>query len=82
MLDYAYCETTADMNLGEIFLVVFGYVLLLFVLAAVMSLPVMLLWNWLMPLIFGLTEITWFQAWGLLFLCGSLFKSNISAAKD
>lgn len=70
------------MNLGEIFLVVFGYVLLLFVLAAVMSLPVMLLWNWLMPLIFGLTEITWFQAWGLLFLCGSLFKSNISAAKD
>lgn len=70
------------MNLGEIFLVVFGYVLLLFVLAAVMSLPVMLLWNWLMPLIFGLTEITWFQAWGLLFLCGSLFKSNISSVKD
>ena len=70
------------MNLHEGLLVILGSIVLLIVIAAIMSLPVMLLWNWLMPLIFGLTEITWFQAWGLLFLCGSLFKSNISAAKD
>ena len=44
--------------------------------AAIMSLPVMLLWDWLMPKIFGLPEITWFQAWGLLFLSGMLFKTH------
>ena len=53
-------------------------IVFLFALAAFMSLPVMLLWDWLMPTIFNLKEITWFQAWGLLFLCGLLFKSNIS----
>ncbi len=50
----------------------------LFFVAALMSLPVMLLWDWLMPQIFGLKEITWFQAWGLMFLCGLLFRSNTS----
>ena len=60
---------------------ILGGILLLFIVAALMSLPVMLLWDWLMPTIFGLGEITWFQAWGLLFLCGLLFKSN-TAKKD
>ena len=55
---------------------------LLFFVAALMSLPVMLLWDWLMPTIFGLPEITWFQAWGLLFLCGLLFKSHITNKKE
>jgi hypothetical protein len=47
---------------------------MLIVIAAIMSLPVMLLWDWLMPQIFGLPEITWFQAWGILVLCSLLFK--------
>lgn len=50
-----------------------------FLIALLMSLPVMLLWDWLMPTIFGLKEITLFQAWGLNFLCGLLFKSNVSS---
>jgi hypothetical protein len=57
-------------------------VAILFFVAALMSLPVMLLWDWLMPTIFGLPEITWFQAWGLLFLCGLLFKSHTTVKKD
>lgn len=61
--------------------IVVGAAILIFV-AALMSLPVMLLWDWLMPAIFGLPEITWFQAWGLLFLCGLLFKSNITTKKE
>jgi hypothetical protein len=61
--------------------IVLGAGILIFV-AALMSLPVMLLWDWLMPTIFGLPEITWFQAWGLLFLCGLLFKSHTTAKKD
>jgi hypothetical protein len=35
---------------------------------------VMLLWNWLMPDIFGLKRIGYWQAWGLLALSSILFK--------
>jgi hypothetical protein len=40
------------------------------------SLPVMWLWNWLMPTLFGLTTLTWPQAWGLSLLSAFLFKSS------
>jgi hypothetical protein len=39
---------------------------------------VMLLWNWLMPSIFGLNEISYIQAWGLVLLAHILFKSGHS----
>jgi hypothetical protein len=35
---------------------------------------VMLLWNWLMPEIFGLKTLNYWQAWGLLVLSCILFK--------
>jgi hypothetical protein len=35
---------------------------------------VMLLWNWLMPEIFGLKTLGYWQAWGLLILSSILFK--------
>lgn len=38
--------------------------------------PVQLLWNWLMPLIFGLPKITLVQAFGVMFLSNILFKNN------
>jgi hypothetical protein len=41
--------------------------------AGLFSLLVFLLWNWLMPAIFGLTSITFFQAFGLLVLSKILF---------
>jgi len=34
---------------------------------------VMALWNWLMPELFGLREITYWQAWGLFILGKLLF---------
>ena len=37
------------------------------------SLVVMLLWNWLMPVIFGIKTITYLQAGGLLVLSKILF---------
>jgi hypothetical protein len=40
---------------------------------AVFSAVVMLLWNWLMPTIFGLTTICFWQALGLLILCRIFF---------
>ena len=37
---------------------------------------VMLLWNWIMPAAFGLSTITFWQAWGLVILAHLLFKSG------
>ena len=35
---------------------------------------IFLLWNWLMPTIFGFVKITFWQAIGLYILCSVLFK--------
>jgi hypothetical protein len=43
--------------------------------ALILGFVVMWLWNWLMPAIFGLTKITFWQAWGLVLLSHILFKS-------
>jgi hypothetical protein len=39
------------------------------------GLIVMLLWNWVMPDIFGLPRVDYWHAWGLLLLTHILFKS-------
>ena len=41
----------------------------------VFGLLVMSLWNWLMPGLFGLPPITFWQAWGVLILSRILFGS-------
>ena len=47
------------------------------------SLPVMWLWNAaLVPAIPGLVQIGWLQAWGILILCGLLFKPSVSTNKE
>jgi hypothetical protein len=43
--------------------------------ALILGFVVMWLWNWLMPAIFGLTKITFWQAWGMVVLSHILFKS-------
>lgn len=52
-----------------------------FVLSIILAVPVMWLWDWLMPTLFGLKEITLMQSWGLLLLCGMLFKSHTYTSK-
>jgi len=44
--------------------------------------PLMVLWNWIMPLIFDLPEITFWQACGLQLLATLLFKPIINNKKD
>jgi hypothetical protein len=44
--------------------------------------PLMVLWNWLMPTIFGLPEIGFWQACGLQLLATILFKPTIKTNKD
>jgi len=59
-------------------LVVIGTAVLIGVLT---SLPIMWLWNWLMPEIFGLITITFWQALGLSLLSSFLIKSSSTSSK-
>lgn len=54
---------------------IIGGVILIAGLAFLFGFIVMLLWNWLMPDIFELGKITYWQAWGLVILAHILFKS-------
>jgi hypothetical protein len=60
--------------------IVGGLVLAVFVVVVfgmLMAWPVMMLWNMcLKPAVQGLQEIGWIQAWGILVVCGILFKST------
>ena len=48
------------------------------------AIPMMLLWNWLMPNIFGLCKIDFLQSCGLLLLSSLLFgnKSDTKTHRD
>jgi predicted benzoate:H+ symporter BenE len=48
-------------------------------LSLVIAYPLMLLWNGLIPAIFGLKTITFWEAFGLYLLCGILFKNSSSS---
>ena len=51
------------------------------VLGLILSLPVMWLWNaCLVAAIPGIKEIGWLQAWGIMILCGLLFKNTSSSS--
>lgn len=70
----------------DVFLKVVGAVVVVAVLvvaaAAIYAFPVKWLWNWLLPSIFNLRKINVFEAWGMLALCGLLFRSSSSARKS
>ncbi len=61
-----------------------GLGLFLVGLAVLMALPVMLLWNGIMPDITqgAVTPISFMQALGLSLLCSLLFKSNSAGYKE
>jgi len=60
----------------QLFAVGFWMVVIAGIFAAAVSLPTWLLWNWLMPGVFGLPSISLVQAFGLLLLSGFLFGSR------
>jgi hypothetical protein len=56
---------------------------LIVIFGLLLSLPVMLLWNLcLVPAVPGVLEIGWLQAWGLMILCGFLFKPITSSKSN
>ena len=48
-------------------------ILLLIVWSLILAWPFQILWNWLVPTIFGLGKITFLQAFGLKLLLGLVF---------
>jgi hypothetical protein len=66
-------------NVLEAVLLIVGLIVLA---AILLALPLQLLWNWLMPTLFNLPMITFWQALGLNIMSGILFKSNVNIKKE
>jgi hypothetical protein len=63
----------------EALLIVVG---LLVLSAILLAIPTMLLWNALLPNLFGTPQISLYEAVGINILSGILFKSNVNIKKD
>jgi hypothetical protein len=66
-------------NILEQILTVIGLLILAVIL---FGYPTLLLWNWLMPTIFNLPYITFWQACGLNLLASILFKPTINIKQN
>jgi hypothetical protein len=65
----------------EKLIMVLGVIALVIIVAFLLAFPTMWLWNYLMPVIFGLIKISFWQALAMNLLCGFLFKSTSSSSK-
>lgn len=66
----------------EIIVTILMVFALIIAMTILLGLPIMLLWNWLMPTIFGLTKITFWQAVGINLLTSILFKLTSTINKN
>jgi hypothetical protein len=66
----------------KIVVVAVGIFGLALVLSLISAIPVYLLWNWLMPELFHLPVVTFWQALGITALANILFKSNSSSKSE
>jgi hypothetical protein len=71
-----------ERSLPEKILLGIGFGILALGLAFLFGWIVMLLWNWLMPDIFGLKKISYWQGWGLVLLSSILFKGGGGSKGD
>jgi len=60
----------------ETLMKIIGWIVLIIAMSILAAIPLMLLWNALMPDIFGIIEISFWQALGLMILSSILFKSS------
>lgn len=61
---------------------ILGIVTLIIGLALLMTFPTLWLWNWLMPVIFGLIKINFWQALGLNVLSGLLIRPTPTSSTN
>lgn len=57
------------------------FLIAVFIISFIMAIPIMIFWNAVIPNVFGLKEVSLWQAFCLNTLCG-LFKSSISLSSD
>ena len=62
--------------LGGVFALFIAFAGIIVLMGLLWAIPTMLLWDWLMPEIFGLGTITIWQAFGLNILSGIFFKNK------
>lgn len=74
------------MNILEVlikgFMVFCGIIALIAILSFLSAVIVYFLWNWLMPDIFTIKTITFWQAYGISFLSNVLFKDSNYTLKE
>ena len=63
-------------KIGTIFAALLLAAGLAFLASVLIAYPVKWLWNWLLPEIFGLKEISALQAWGLVFLLNLMIPNR------
>ena len=61
--------------------IVFISAIMFFVVGMILSIPLCLLWNWLMPFIFGLPKLSLLQTFGLSILISLLAPRKIDLGK-
>ena len=61
---------------------ILGFTALICLVCLLLGLPLMLLWNWLMPIIFGLPTITFWQAVGLNVLSSILIGRTSTTSSN
>ena len=61
---------------------ILGIVGILMLAVILFGYPTMLLWNWLMPSLFGLPYITFWKACGINLLASILFKPTINIKQN
>ena len=64
----------SDIGCGTVILIIIGLIALLFLGPAI----TMWLWNWIAVSLFGLSEIGYWQAFGLQWLCHILFGHTVA----
>lgn len=76
------CDDIDEKKVAWKVLKVIGMVLLGIVAAAFFGFVIMWLWNWLMPMIFDLTTLTYWQAVGLFILAKIIFGGISSGSSE
>ena len=61
--------------------IVFVSAIMFFIVGMILSIPLCLLWNWLMPFIFGLPKLSLLQTFGLSVLISLLAPRKIDLGK-
>ena len=62
--------------------IVFDLIGVVVVASILFAFPTMWLWNWLMPHLFNLPQITLWEALGINLLTGLLFKSSTASSNN